>query len=103
MYSLPSSARARNTSRVSLPERGAYRTPTTAPKPNPAKNHPKLLPSRSDITIPPGYKVLIRMVAPVLAKYNYGRIGRDDGGKLHVGTESGHPMDGRADVGRQAR
>src|SRR5438128_5942479 len=49
MYSRLSSAFERRASRVSLPERGAYSMPTTAPKPNPARNHPRLVPSLSDI------------------------------------------------------
>src|SRR6185437_14478341 len=41
-------------SRVSRPERGAYSTPRSAPKPRPARNHMKPLPpSRSDIAQPP--------------------------------------------------
>src|SRR3954469_9944873 len=51
MYSRPSSALARICSRVSVPERGAYSTPASAPKPSPARNHTMLLPSRSDIVI----------------------------------------------------
>src|SRR5207249_4100917 len=49
IYSRLSSALERRASRVSLPERGAYSMPTTAPKPNPARNHPRLVPSLSDI------------------------------------------------------
>src|SRR5215470_15260734 len=43
MYSLPSLAVLRMASRVSRPERGAYNTPKSAPKPSPARNHMKLL------------------------------------------------------------
>src|SRR5260370_1714153 len=53
-YSRPSCALLMMASRVSRPERGAYRTPRRAPKPSPARNHIKLLPlSLSDIRQPP--------------------------------------------------
>src|SRR5437016_4422111 len=50
MYSRPSSALERSASRVSFPDRGAYRTPATAPTPKPAKNQRKLLLLLSDIS-----------------------------------------------------
>src|SRR5262249_16425068 len=53
-YSEPSCALLLMSSRVSRPERGAYRTPISAPKPSPARNHMKLLLlSLSDIRRPP--------------------------------------------------
>src|SRR5262252_10789425 len=70
MYSLPSSARARNASRVSAPDRGAYRTPASAPNPNPARNQTKLFPSRSDINTS-SHECLTEMVQPPCCKHNY--------------------------------
>src|SRR5215468_722884 len=50
IYSRPSSAFERRASRVSFPDRGAYKTPATAPTPKPAKNQRKLLLLLSDIS-----------------------------------------------------
>src|SRR5579859_4687732 len=52
IYSRPSCAVLLSASRVSRPDRGAYRTPTSAPNPNPARNHIKPLLSLSDMHKP---------------------------------------------------
>src|SRR6476661_8219972 len=76
-YSPPSCAVFLMASRVSRPERGAYSTPISAPKPRPARNHRKLLLlSLSDIRQPPQVSdVLTRPLCNTSSRKALAKIG----------------------------